>query len=65
MGVHLLGQLAGDLDRLDLRGERTAERPFDEVLYPLLQVSQNADLGPPTFSTHAQASEGVPSAWAA
>ena len=46
MGVHLLRQLAGDLDRLHLRRERATENPFDKVLYPLLQVSQNADLRP-------------------
>jgi hypothetical protein len=44
MGVHLLRQLARDLDRLHLRGEGTAEHPLDEVLDPLLQVSQNADV---------------------
>jgi len=43
MRVHLLRQLARDLDRLDLGGERTAERPLDEVLDPLLQISKNAD----------------------
>ena len=45
VGVHLLGELAGDLDRLNLRREGAAEDPLDEVLDPLLQVSQNADLG--------------------
>jgi hypothetical protein len=43
MGVHLLRELAGDLDRLDLRGEGSAEDPLDEALDSLLQVSQNAD----------------------
>jgi hypothetical protein len=43
MGVHLLGQLAGDLDGLHLRRKGTAEYPFDEVLDPLLEISQNAD----------------------
>ena len=28
-----------ELNRLDLRGERTAEHPFDEVLYPLFKVA--------------------------
>jgi hypothetical protein len=45
VSVHLFRQLAGDLDRLNLRRERAAEDPLDEVLNPLLQVSQNADLG--------------------
>jgi hypothetical protein len=43
MSVHLLGELAGDLDGLHLRGEGSAEDPLDEVLDPLLEVSQNAD----------------------
>jgi hypothetical protein len=43
VGVHLLAQLARELDRLDLRREGAAERTLDEVLDPLLQVSQNAD----------------------
>jgi hypothetical protein len=43
MGVHLLGQLAGDLDGLNLRREGTAEHPLDEVLDPLLEVAQDAD----------------------
>src|SRR5205823_2871452 len=43
VGVHLLRQLAGQLDRLDLRREGTAEHPLDEVLDSLLEVSQNAD----------------------
>jgi hypothetical protein len=47
MGVHLLGQLAGDLDGLHLRREGSAEYPLDEVLDPLLQVSQNADAKAP------------------
>jgi len=43
VGVHLLGQLARDLDRLDLRREGTAEDAFDEALDARFQVSQNAD----------------------
>jgi hypothetical protein len=39
VGVHLLRQLAGDLDGLDLRREGTAEDPFDEALDPLLKVA--------------------------
>ena len=44
--VHLRRQLARDLDRLHLRGEGTAEHPFNEVLDPLLEVAQNADDSP-------------------
>jgi hypothetical protein len=43
VGVHLLRQLAGDLDRLDLRGEGTAEDALDEAFYALFDVSQDAD----------------------
>ena len=43
VGVHLLGELARDLHRLNLRGEGTAEHPLDEVLDALLKVSQDAD----------------------
>ena len=39
VSVHLLRQLARDLDRLHLRREGAAEHPFDEVLYPLLKVA--------------------------
>ena len=61
MGVHLLGQLARDLDRLHLRGEGTAEDPFDEVLDPLLKVAQDAH----GFGSLARARPGLPSrAWA-
>ena len=43
MGIHLLGELAGDLDRLDLRREGTAERPLDQALDACFQVAQDAD----------------------
>jgi len=43
MGIHLLRQLASELDGLHLRREGAAEHPFDEVLDPLLEVSKNAD----------------------
>jgi hypothetical protein len=39
VGIHLLGQLARYLDRLDLRREGTAEDPLDEVLDPLLKIA--------------------------
>ena len=45
VGIHLLGELARQLHRLDLRGERPAEGPLDQVLDALLQVSQDADAG--------------------
>src|SRR5918994_125470 len=41
--VHLLGQLASDLDRLDLGAERTAEHALDEALDPGFEIAQNAD----------------------
>src|ERR687898_1428665 len=42
VGVHLLGELAGDLDRLNLRAECTAEHAFDEALDPGFEIAQNA-----------------------
>jgi hypothetical protein len=47
MSVHLLRQLAGDLNRLDLGREGTAEGPFDKALDPCFQVAQDADLQNP------------------
>jgi hypothetical protein len=41
--VHLLGQLASDLDRLDAGTEGAAEDAFDETLNPGFEVAQNAD----------------------
>jgi hypothetical protein len=43
MGIHLLGKLARDLDRLDLRGEGTAENPLDEALDSCFEVAKDAD----------------------
>jgi hypothetical protein len=43
VGVHLLGQLAGDFDRLDARAERSAEDPLDEALDPGFEIAENAD----------------------
>jgi len=43
VGVHLLGQLARDLDRLHLRREGATEDPFDEALDARFKVSQDAD----------------------
>jgi hypothetical protein len=62
MRVHLLGQLAGDLNRLDLRREGAAERPLDEVLDPLLQVSKDADAKAPLGASPARAGERSSSA---
>jgi len=39
VGVHLLGQLARYLDRLDLRREGAAEDALDEVLDPLFKIA--------------------------
>jgi hypothetical protein len=47
VGVHLLGQLAGDLDRLDLRGEGAREHALDEVLNSCFEVSKDADRDSP------------------
>ena len=43
VGVHLLGELAGDLDRLDAGAEGTAEHALDEALNASFKVAQNAD----------------------
>jgi hypothetical protein len=43
VGVHLLGELAGDLDRLHAGAEGTAEDAFDETLNAGFEVAQNAD----------------------
>jgi hypothetical protein len=43
VGVHLLGQLAGDLYRLHAGAEGAAENAFDETLNPGFEVAQNAD----------------------
>ena len=60
MGVHLLGELSGELDRLHLRREGTAEHPLDEVLDALLKVSQNADAKLPSgVLTCARTSSGT------
>jgi hypothetical protein len=37
--VHLLGQLAGQLDRLHLGAEGAAEDPLDEAFDPTLEVA--------------------------
>ncbi len=47
MRVHLLGQLAGELDRLHLGAEGAAEHPFDEAFDPGFEIAQNADRGAP------------------
>jgi hypothetical protein len=39
VGVHLLGELAGELDRLDLGAEGAAEDPLDEAFDPTLKVA--------------------------
>ena len=39
VGVHLLGQLAGQLDRLHLGAEGAAEDPLDEAFDPTLEVA--------------------------
>ena len=39
VGVHLLGQFAGQLDRLDLRAEGAAEDPLDEAFDPTLEAA--------------------------
>jgi hypothetical protein len=59
MRIHLLGELARELDRLDLRREGAAEYALDEVLDPLLKVSQNADAKLPSgFRTAARRGSG-------
>jgi len=39
VGVHLLGQLASELDRLHLRAEGAAEDPLDEAFDATLKVA--------------------------
>jgi hypothetical protein len=39
VGVHLLGQLAGELDRLHLGAEGAAEDPLDEAFDATLEVA--------------------------
>jgi hypothetical protein len=59
VSVHLLGQLARELDGLHLRREGAAEHALDEVLDPLFQVSQNADAKLPSgFRTRARTGSG-------
>jgi len=41
--IHLLGELARDLHRLDAGAEGTAEHAFDEALDASFKVAQNAD----------------------
>jgi len=43
VGVHLLGELAGDLDRLHAGAEGAAEDAFDKALDAGFKVAQNAD----------------------
>jgi hypothetical protein len=39
VGVHLLAQLAGELDRLDLGAEGAAEDPLDQAFDATLEVT--------------------------
>jgi hypothetical protein len=39
VGVHLLGQLAGEFDRLDLGAEGAAEDALDEAFDATLEVA--------------------------
>ena len=39
VGVHLLGQLAGEFDRLHLGAEGAAEDPLDEAFDATLEVA--------------------------
>jgi len=39
VGIHLLGQLAGQLDRLYLGAEGAAEDPLDEAFDTTLEVA--------------------------
>jgi hypothetical protein len=39
VGVHLLGQLASELDRLNLGAEGTAEHPLDQAFDATLEVA--------------------------
>jgi hypothetical protein len=43
VGVHLLRQLAGELDRLNLRREGATEDALDQALDARFKISQNAD----------------------
>jgi hypothetical protein len=43
VGVHLLRELARDLDRLDLRREGAAEDSLDEAFDARFEVPQDAD----------------------
>jgi hypothetical protein len=43
VGVHLLGELASDLDRLHAGAEGATEDTFDEALDAGFKVAQNAD----------------------
>jgi hypothetical protein len=45
VGVHLLGELPGDLHRLDAGAEGAAEDALDETFDPCFQVAQDADGG--------------------
>ena len=45
--VHLLGQLAGQLDGLDRRSERATEEAFDKAPDPPFDVAENAHGGQP------------------
>jgi hypothetical protein len=45
VGVHLLGELSGDLDRLHTGAERSAEHALDEAFDAGFQVPQDADRG--------------------
>src|SRR5690606_19347030 len=47
VGVHLLRELARDLDGLHLRGKRTREDAFNEALDPCFEVPQDADVSSP------------------
>ena len=53
MLLHLAGQLAGDLDRPDLRPEGTAERAFDEAGDLALEASEDAHGTGPRAPVHA------------
>jgi hypothetical protein len=43
VGVHFLGQPAGQFDRLDLGAESAAEDTLYEAFDPTLEVAKNAD----------------------
>jgi hypothetical protein len=44
VGVHFLGQFAGEFDRLDLGAEGAAEDALDQAFDAGLEVAQEADL---------------------